>query len=113
MDNYEGPDRRRHRTIVTRNTEYHLRDDTVVAVRDRESKRWMAGHLALSLKMQGGVRFYDNGAAVPTLEGPAPGDAMFFSYKSDTGHNRELITSKIEAVRRTPKRDVLAYLTMR
>jgi len=109
---YEGPDRRRHRLIVTRNTEYHLRGDTVVAVRDRQSKRWCEGHLALSLRVEGGVRFFDNGAVVPSLEDPQPGDAMYFTYENDTGHARQLITSRIEAVERTPKRDVLAYATL-
>lgn len=109
---YQGNERRRHRIIVTRNTEYHLKDDQVVAVRDRNTKRWCEGHLALSLKVEGGVRFFDNGAVVPSLEPPAPGDAMYFTYQNDTGHSRQLITSKIEAVERTPKRDVLAYATL-
>jgi len=109
---YQGNERRRHRIIVTRNTEYHLKDDLVVAVRDRGSKRWCEGHIALALKVEGGVRFYDNGAVVPSLEPPSPGDAMYFTYKNDSGHSRQLITSKIEAVERTPKRDVLAYATL-
>jgi hypothetical protein len=37
---------------------------------------------------------------------------MFFSYKNDAGHERQLVTSKIEAVARTPKKDVLAYATL-
>ncbi|HTJ85502.1 MAG TPA: hypothetical protein VL400_27480 [Polyangiaceae bacterium] len=109
---YEGSERRRHRLVVTRNTEYHLKDDVCVAVRDRGSKKWQEGHLAVSLRVQGGVRFFDNGAVVPSLEEPAPGDAMFFTYKSDSGHERQLVTSRIEAVSRTPKKDVLAYATL-
>lgn len=110
---FQGPERRRHRVVVTRNTEYHLRDDLVVAVRDRATRRWCEGHLAVALKVEGGVRFFDNGAVVPSLEGPRPGDAMYFTYKNEAGHQRQLITSKIEAVDRTPKRDVLAYATLR
>ncbi|NUP09011.1 MAG: hypothetical protein HOW73_23420 [Polyangiaceae bacterium] len=109
---WNGPDRRRHRVIVTRNTEYHLKDEVVVAVRDRNSKRWCEGHIAVSLKVEGGVRFFDNGAVVPSLEAPCPGDAMYFTYKNDTGHARQLITSRIEAVERTPRKDVLAYATL-
>lgn len=110
---WTGSERRRHRVIVTRNTEYHLKEDVVVAVRDRGSKRWCEGHLAVSLRVEGGVRIFDNGAVVPSLEGPQPGDAMYFTYKSESGHARQLITSKIEAVERTPKKDVLAYATLR
>ncbi len=109
---YQGSDRRRHRLIVTRNTEYHLKDDLCVAVRDRNTKKWQVGHIAVSLRVQGGVRFHDNGAVVPSLKDPSVGDAMYFSYKNDAGHERQLVTSKIEAVARTPKKDVLAYATL-
>ena len=109
---YEGQNRRRHRIIVTRNTEYHLRDNVVIAVRDRGSKRWAEGHLAVNLKVEGGVRIYDNGAAIPSLDEPREGDAMYFSYANDLGQTRQLITSKIEKVERTPKRDVLTYATL-
>ncbi len=110
---YEGPDRRVHRVIVTRNTEYHMKNEVVVAVRDRQSKRWCEGHLAVSLKVEGGVRLFDNGAAVPSLEEPRPGDAMYFTYQNEAGHSRQLITSRIESVERPPKRDVLAYATLK
>jgi hypothetical protein len=109
---YEGNDRRRHRLVVTRNTEYHLRDEVCVAVRDRSTKRWAEGHQAVSLRCEGGVKFHSNGAMIPSLTDPTPGDAIFFSYKTSTGEDRQLVTSKIESVGRTPKRDVLAYATL-
>ena len=34
-ESFSGPDRRRHRVYVTKNTEYHFRDGFCVAVRDR------------------------------------------------------------------------------
>ena len=109
---YEGKDRRRHQLVVTRNTEYHLKDGVCVAVRDRNTKRWCEGHLAVSRRLEGGVRFYDNGAVVPSLEPIAPGDAMFFTYPGQRGEDRQLITSRIEALGRPSKRDVLAYATL-
>jgi hypothetical protein len=109
---YEGTERRRHRLVVTRNTEYHLKDDVCVAVRDRSTKRWCEGHLALMLRCEGGVKFHSNGAMIPSLIDPAPGDAIYFSYKTSGGEERQLVTSKIESVERTPKRDVLAYATL-
>ena len=112
MSNFKGRERRRHHLFVTRNTEYHLRDNVVVAVRDRQSKRWCEGHIAVALKREGGVRFFDNGAVVPSLEAPKPGEAMFFSYKNDRGEERQLVTSRIEVIDRPAKRDVLAYATL-
>jgi hypothetical protein len=109
---YEGVERRRHKLVMTRNTEYHLRDDVCVAVRDRSTKRWCEGHLAVSRRVEGGVRFFDNGAVVPSLDPLAVGDAMFFTYHTDRGDERQLITSRIESIARTPKRDVLAYATL-
>ncbi|MCA9694943.1 MAG: hypothetical protein R3A51_10100 [Nannocystaceae bacterium] len=46
----ETPERRRHRVFATRFTEYHLRDDQCVGVRDRESGKWVREHAALRLR---------------------------------------------------------------
>ena len=43
-------DRRRHRVFYTNHTEYHLRDDECVGVRDRESGHWLIDHAALRLR---------------------------------------------------------------
>jgi hypothetical protein len=45
-----GIDRRRHRLFVTHHTEYHLRADEVVGVRDRETGKWIREHAALRLR---------------------------------------------------------------
>jgi hypothetical protein len=42
--------RRRHRMFVTANTEYHLRLDECVGVRDRETGTWQRHHAALRLR---------------------------------------------------------------
>lgn len=42
--------RRRHRMFVTRNTEYHLRADECVGVRDRQTGEWFRDHAALRLR---------------------------------------------------------------
>jgi len=38
-----------HTCFVTRNREYHTRSGTCVAVRDRRSTAWIAGHRAVGL----------------------------------------------------------------
>ncbi len=42
-NDYAGPDRRRHRVYVTKNTEYHFRDGFCVAVRDRRTGDFLQG----------------------------------------------------------------------
>jgi hypothetical protein len=101
---YPGPDRRRHRVYVTRNTEYHFRDHTCVAVRDRNTGQFLQAHLALFRRLSGKVRFLGNGTAVPSLDAPDVGEALFFGEEG-----RELITSVLCAVARPEKSLVQTY----
>jgi hypothetical protein len=108
LTNYPGPERRRHRVYITRNTEYHFRDRVCIAVRDRTSGRWLASHLALNRKLSGGVSFQPNGTVVPALSGPGVGDALFFG-----AGGRELVTSLLCAVDRPGKDVVQSYPAVR
>lgn len=101
---YGGPERRRHRMYVTRNTEYHFRDQICVAVRDRRTGHWLESHLALNRRLSGAVHFYSNGTAVPSLEDPKVGEALFFG-----ANGRELITSLLCSIERPKKGVVAAY----
>lgn len=103
---YTGKERRRHRVYVTRNTEYHFRDGYCVAVRDRNTGEFLQGHLALKRRIEGGLKFYLNGAIVPNPGDPREGESLFFA----TG-GRDLVTSPIEKVERPEKPLVLAYPT--
>ena len=107
---YEGgPERRRHKVYVTRNTEYHVRDGVCVAVRDRGSKRFRDAHIALNLPMEGGVRVYSNGAVLPSMGEPRVGDAIYFARKLTSNDDHQIVTSRLESIGRPPKRDVLMY----
>ena len=101
---FTGPDRRRHRVYVTRNTEYHFRDGFCVAVRDRRTGEFLHGHLALRRRIHGGLKFYLNGAILPNPGEPQVGEALYFA--SD---GRDLVTSPLEAVERPSKELVQAY----
>ncbi len=105
---FRGPERRRHRVYVTRNTEYHFRDGFCVAVRDRRSGDFLMSHLALRRRIHGGLKFYLNGAILPNPGDPAPGEALYFA----TG-GRDLVTSPLESVERPPKDIVMAYPDVR
>jgi hypothetical protein len=109
MNHFEGSDRRRHKVYRTRNTEYHLRDGICVAVRDRQSNQWRTAHIALRLRLEGGVKIYSNGAVIPNVTDPQPGDAIYFNDKRADGEDRQIVTSRLEAVDRPSKRDVMAY----
>jgi hypothetical protein len=102
---YQGKERRRHRTYVTRNTEYHFRDDVCVAVRDRKSNAWLVSHLALQRKLTGGVRVLPNGTAIPVEQPPAIGEALYFGDEE----GRELITSRLCTIERPEKRIVAGF----
>lgn len=100
-DTYRGPERRVHRMYVTRNTEYHLRGEICVAVRDRRTGRWLPSHLAIHRRLAGGVRIFANGAAIPSCADPCVGDALYFD-----GEERELVTSLLSSIER-PTRDTV------
>jgi hypothetical protein len=101
---YKGPDRRRHRVYVTRNTEYHVRDGFCVAVRDRNSGNFMHGHLALARRIHGGLKFFESGGIAANPGEPRPGESLYFA--SD---GRDLVTSALEGVERPSKELVSAY----
>ncbi len=103
-ENFGGPERRRHRVYVTRNTEYHFRDGFCVAVRDRRTGEFLHGHLALRRRIHGGLRFFLNGAIVPNAGEPRTGEAIYFAYDG-----RDLVTSPLETVERPAKDVVAAY----
>jgi len=101
---FHGPERRRHRVYVTRNTEYHFRDGFCVAVRDRRTGSFLQSHLALRRRIHGGLRFFLNGAIIPNPGEPQPGEALYFESAG-----RDLVTSPLESVERPPKEIVEAY----
>ncbi len=105
---YEGPDRRRHRVYVTKNTEYHFRDGFCVAVRDRRTGDFLQGHLALRRRVHGGLKFFLNGAIIPNAGEPRVGESLYFA--SD---GRDLVTSPLEGVERPAKEIVQAYPSVR
>ena len=107
MATYRGPDRRRHRLLVTHNTEYHLRDGTCVAVRDRTSGYFYPDHPAVGRPLRQGIRFVKGQPPVFSPEGEVhPGEALNFS---STPLVLDLVTTPLEAVTRPPKWVVDTY----
>jgi hypothetical protein len=103
-DRSPGSERRQHRMYVTRNTEYHFRGQICVAVRDRKTGCFLQSHLAVARTLSCGVRYQDNGTAIPSGGPPLVGEALYFSSARD---GRELVTSLCSSIER-PERDLVA-----
>ncbi len=99
---YDGIERRIHRVFVTRNTEYHLRRDECVAVRDRRTGAWVASHRALHCRIAGGIAFLDTGGLRTSAGSPEVGQSLFFDHVS-------LVTSPVLKVERPPREIVSHY----
>lgn len=106
--NYRGPERRRHRVLVTLNSEYHCRDGICVAVRDKETGHFVADHPALGKHISGGLRFNREGgiASASTGSDLKPGEQVCFS---EDDNDRSIITSPLSAIERPPKDIVATY----
>ena len=102
---YEGAERRRFFMYVTRNTEYHFHDGTCVAVRDRRTGQFLAGHVALGMRLVGGVNMSPQGLRLPKSETPIVGDALCLTKSIESNH--QIVTSRVEAIER-PTRDTVA-----
>ncbi len=105
MMSYQGPDRRVHRVYLTRNTEYHLRRDVCVAVRDRESGSWVGNHAAINQKVLGALAISDNGGVKVTQGLPEVGSCICFDVQG-------LVTSRVEGMERPPKATVEAHYSV-
>lgn len=101
---YDGPDRRIHKVFVTRNTEYHVRQRTCVAVLDRDSGTWVPQHFALDRPVAGSIRFYDQGGMSASPGLPRIGDSLYFEAEG-----RDLLTSSIVSVERPSPNQVADY----
>ncbi len=87
--------RRRHRLFVTRFTEYHLRHQECVGVRDRESGAWVRDHAALRL----------HAIRLPAL---GQDHAWLGERLQFLGNNTDVLTSPVVAVAR-PERGCLEH----
>ncbi len=101
---YSGRERRSRLVYVTRNTEYHLNAGRCVAVRDRDTGRWLLTHPALNRKVSGSVRFSRNLEAYPTLEIPRVGEGLFFGAGGE-----DVVTSDLVEIERPEKATIGTY----
>lgn len=101
---YPQIDRRMHQVFLTRNTEYHVRKNLCVGVRDRKSGRWHNVHLALKAIVEGGLRFTQTGNITPNKGRPRVGESLLFQ-----AGEREVVTSTVMGIERPTPAVVAQY----
>jgi hypothetical protein len=108
---YVGPERRKHRVFVTRNSEYHCRDEICVAVRDLRSGTFLPRHRAIGRRMTASFRVNAEGGidGVARVDEVHVGEQLCFTAM-DHAEGHELLTSPVRAVERPPKEIVAKYL---
>ena len=91
--------RRRHRCFITRHTEYYLRDDECVAVRDRRTGKWLRDHAALRLH---------------ALRLPPPGHDHAWVGKRIQfwGQRADVLTSTVMEIERPEKQTLPKYVSL-
>lgn len=99
-----GDERRIHKVFVTKNTEYHVRKNLCVGVRDRRTGRWMHGHMAYRSAVAGGLSFVVGGGVRATDALPGVGESLFFCRDG-----RDLVTSSILSIERPGRETVASY----
>lgn len=99
---YTGPDRRIHKVFVTRNSEYHLRRDRCVAVRERHTGTWLRDHVALGHRATASIRYSDDGIAGLERTLPDIGDSLYFSRPQKD----PVVSSPVMSVER-PEKDIV------
>lgn len=99
---YQGTERRIHHVFVTRNTEYHLRRQHCVGVRDRETGTWLSDHFAVDRALTGSIKFFESGAMTANPSLPSVGESLYFEEEG-----RDLVTSAVVSVER-PQKDIVA-----
>jgi hypothetical protein len=103
---FRGVERRRHKVLVTENSEYLFRDDRCIAVRSRTSGRFVDEHHAVGLRLTYGIRYgLDGIEQVSVPHDLLVGERLCLSEMRD-GREFEVITSPLLSIGRA-SRDVV------
>lgn len=105
---FGGQERRIHRVFVTRNTEYHVRRETCVGVRDRQSGDWLTEHFAVNIPIAGSLRFFESGSMSASEGLPQVGESIYFEAE---GH--DMVTSAVVSVERPRLEHIAQYASTR
>jgi hypothetical protein len=101
-----GKERRRHKMLVTSNTEYHLKDDLCVGVRKRDSGIWVKNARALKARLKGSVSSFDE---IVVGKGGPPKVGVPLLFINEDGEN--IVTTSVTEIKRPPKEAIENYVT--
>jgi hypothetical protein len=105
---YSGPERRAHRLYVTRNHEYHCRNEICVAVRDIRTGEFVRHHMAIGKKASASLRLGENGIESISMPNETHvGERLHFTSGPEDHH--DVLTSPVQAIERPPKEAVYHY----
>ena len=98
-------EKRKHKVYITRNTEYHLRDNVCVGVRNRRTGDWILVTAAIGATLVGGLHQTPQ-KEVTFADYPwvMVGDSLLFLSLRGT----DVLTTKVEQVQR-PCKEVLRF----
>lgn len=96
-------ERRIHHVFVTENTEYHIRRNRCIGVRDRRSGQWRSEHSALRRRVAAAITLLANGSLTADSCLPVPGQRIIFDGESS------VLTGPVIAIERPPKTVVREY----
>jgi len=99
-------EKRRHKLYVTKNTEYHVKDNVCVGIRNRATGDWIMVSRAIGAVLIGGLHQAGehevNFSSYPWLE---KGDCLLFI--TDGGH--DIVTTRVEQVDRPSRQSIRYY----
>lgn len=101
---YNGPERRKHRVLITENTEYHLRANRCVGVRDPITGEWQPSHRAIGRELQAGLRMMPSGSLKVSFGHAGVGDQICFS--------NDLVTTPVMRIARPGLDTVERYVAV-
>jgi hypothetical protein len=99
---YGGQERRMFKVLITRNTEYHMRGDECIAVRDTRTGQWQGQHVALGRQLVGSIGA-DATGSYRVMVGSEPPVGSRLCFSSD------LLTSPLLVVRRPTEKTLTNY----
>jgi hypothetical protein len=73
---HRRPRQRLQTVCVTKNSEYYLEEGRCIAVRDRDSGKWMRDHRALLKRLAGSLMYRDGDIVICST--PTAGDHLVF-----------------------------------
>jgi hypothetical protein len=98
-------ERRHHKMYVTKNTEYHMRDDICVGIRKKKTGLWITNSKALKARLVGAIKSLNELILAKGKE-PQIGEPLLFINPE----GEDIVTTSVYEIKRPPKEAVQYYI---